>query len=56
MILSAMPSQRSVSPRTNVPKQDETEARVVHRTLCELVERQDPALLGGDLSQVGRDT
>ena len=37
-------------------KQDETEARVVHRTLCELVERQDPALLGGDLSQVGRDT
>lgn len=37
-------------------KQDETEARVVHRTLCELVERQDPALLGSDLSQVGRNT
>lgn len=33
-------------------RQDETEARVVHRTLCELVEKQDPSLLGGDLGQV----
>lgn len=32
--------------------QDETEARVVHRTLCDLVEQQDPAILGGDLGQV----
>lgn len=33
-------------------RQDETEARVVHRTLCELVEQRDPAVLGGDLGQV----
>lgn len=34
-------------------RQDETEARVVHRMLCELVEQRDPAVLGGDLCQVG---
>ncbi|CAM9477610.1 unnamed protein product, partial [Ectocarpus fasciculatus] len=33
-------------------KEDETEARVVHRTLCELVEQQDPSLLGRNLGQV----
>lgn len=32
--------------------QDVTEARVVHRMLCDLVEQQDPAVLGGDLGQV----
>ncbi|CAM9413811.1 unnamed protein product [Ascophyllum nodosum] len=37
----------------NLPlKQDETEARMVHRTLCGLVEQRDPDLLGGDLGQV----
>ncbi|CAM9453902.1 unnamed protein product [Ectocarpus sp. 13 AM-2016] len=33
-------------------KEDETEARVVHRTLCELVEQQDPNLLGSNLGKV----
>ena len=32
--------------------QDVTEARVVHRMLCDLVEHQDPGVLGGDLGQV----
>lgn len=32
--------------------QDETEARAVHRTLCDLLEQQDPAVLGSDLGQV----
>lgn len=39
-------------PRTCSPVQDETEARIVHRTLTELVEQQDPNLLGANLGQV----
>lgn len=35
--------------------QDETEARIVHRTLTELVEQQDPGLLGANLGQVRHD-
>lgn len=35
--------------------QDETEARIVHRTLTELVEQQDPSLLGANLGQVRHD-
>lgn len=38
--------------RTYSSPQDETEARIVHRTLTELVEQQDPSLLGANLGQV----
>eukprot|EP00752_Nemacystus_decipiens_P011318 g10058.t1 len=38
---------------SNLPlREDETEARIVHRTLTELVEQQDPCLLGANLGQV----
>ena len=50
-----------VSERKNLSQslvfvvQDETEARIVHRTLTELVEQQDPSLLGANLGQVRHD-
>ena len=48
--------QHEMSPSNSVCLsvlgQDETEARCVHRTLCGLVEQQDPGLLGANLGQV----